>query len=266
MVPWEDTCCKLTIYKLNWSEIKKSKKVQTLELLVVKLFGWCLTLHSWNKMPLIVKKCNSGQVQSSRESWHLISTTLNKWFAIPLDHSTLVHLKNSLLSLRMLQQLMEHLRLLHISTSISDWSNRILWYQGLRLQVHVPMHAGIVPMRWEGWRWSHVAHIFWCHGPDHVRVWKKNGENVLHQSSAFRAQYYFCDSTSFFFSFFQFFPTSDKNFLFIYYVTMNECPSDNITLLKYYIIAFSNTSVRPSRITLMLLFSFFDFWNEPDEC
>lgn len=62
---------------------------------------------------------------------------------MPLDH--LSH--DSLLSLRMLQQLMEHLCLLHISTSTSDWSNRILGYHGLRLQVHVSMHAGIVPMR-----------------------------------------------------------------------------------------------------------------------
>lgn len=77
---------------------------------------------------------------------------------------------DSLLPLRMLQQLMEHLCLLHVSTSACGWSNRILRYHGLRLQVHVPMHAGIVPVWWEGWRWSHVTHVLWCHGPDHVRI------------------------------------------------------------------------------------------------
>lgn len=72
---------------------------------------------------------------------------------------------DSLLALRMLQELMEHLRLLHVSTCAGRGPDGVLRYHGLRLQVH-----GVVPVWWE-WRCgSHVTHVFWCHGPDHVRI------------------------------------------------------------------------------------------------
>lgn len=73
---------------------------------------------------------------------------------------------DSLLPLRMLQQLMQHLRLLHVATSAGGGTDSILRSHRLRLQVHVPMHAGVV----EGGRWGHVTHVLWCHSPDHVRI------------------------------------------------------------------------------------------------
>lgn len=72
---------------------------------------------------------------------------------------------DSLLALRMLKELMEHLRLLHVSTCTGSGADGILRYHWLRLQVH-----GIVPVGWEWWRGSHVTHVFWCHGSDHVRI------------------------------------------------------------------------------------------------
>lgn len=72
---------------------------------------------------------------------------------------------DSLLALRMLQELMEHLRLLHVSTCAGSGADGILRYHWLRLQVH-----GIVPVGWEWRRGSHVTHVFWCHGSDHVRI------------------------------------------------------------------------------------------------
>lgn len=85
------------------------------------------------------------------------------------------YLHDSLLPLRMLQQLMEHLCLLHVSASARGRTKGILWYHGLRLQVH-----GVVPVRWKRWCWSHVTHVLWCHGPDHVRIWKTKMELRVH--------------------------------------------------------------------------------------
>lgn len=65
----------------------------------------------------------------------------------------------------MLQELMEHLRLLHVSAGAGSRSDGVLRYHGLGLQVH-----GVVAV-WREWRrGSHVTHVLWCHGPDHVRV------------------------------------------------------------------------------------------------
>lgn len=70
----------------------------------------------------------------------------------------------------MLQELVEHLRLLHVPAPARGRAHGILRYHGLGLQVHVAVHAGIVAERREGRRRRHVTHVFWCHGPDHMRI------------------------------------------------------------------------------------------------
>lgn len=74
---------------------------------------------------------------------------------------------DSLLSLRMLQQLVEHLRLLHVGAAAGGGAHRILRYHWLGLQVH-----GVVAVRRERRRGRHVAHVLRRHGPDHVGICK----------------------------------------------------------------------------------------------
>ena len=79
---------------------------------------------------------------------------------------------DSLLALRMLKQLMQHLRLLQVSGAPGDRADRVLGDYGFGFQVHVPVHAGIVAVWRQRWRGSHVTHVLWCHGPEHVRIWR----------------------------------------------------------------------------------------------
>lgn len=82
---------------------------------------------------------------------------------------------DSLLPLRMLQQLVEHLRLLHVAAPARGRTDGVLRYHGLGLQVH-----GVVPVRRERRRWSHVTHVLWCHGPDHVRICETGKEREVY--------------------------------------------------------------------------------------
>lgn len=74
-------------------------------------------------------------------------------------------LPDSLLPLRMLQQLVEHLRLLHVSAAAGGGAHGILRYHRLWLQVH-----GVVAVRRERRRGRHVTHVLGRHGPDHVGI------------------------------------------------------------------------------------------------
>lgn len=88
---------------------------------------------------------------------------------LPSPHSHRPPPPNLLLSLRVLQQLVQHLCLLNICACAGGSAHRELRDDWLWLQVHVPVHAGIVSMR-EGRRRGHVTHVLWGHGPDHVGV------------------------------------------------------------------------------------------------
>lgn len=77
---------------------------------------------------------------------------------------------DSLLPLRMLQQLVEHLRLLHVGAAAGGGAHGILRYHRLWLQVH-----GVVGVRRERRRGRHVTHVLRRHGPDHVGIWKMSG-------------------------------------------------------------------------------------------
>lgn len=72
---------------------------------------------------------------------------------------------DSLLPLRMLQHLVEHLRLLHVGVAAGGGAHGILRYHRLGLQVH-----GVVAVWRERRRGRHVTHVLRRHGPDHVGI------------------------------------------------------------------------------------------------
>lgn len=154
---------------------------------------------------------------------------------------------------------MEHLCLLHVSTSARGRADGILRYHGLRLQVHVPMHARIV----EGWCWSHVTHVLWSHGPDHVRILKRQRGKCFTFTYITHTECICSSSVCFTFRLasLQFPPTLSKATFYCF--KLEGFPSDNTNPHLFLLMGKTNTAAGSTQWLSVLLF--FDLYVETSQ-